>query len=730
MGLRQVARTAKRAALFSLIATFSASSAHLQAADITDAANARVATYQTEEGDSFFAVALQPSAEEAILESVRSRPADVIVIVDTSATQVGEFREDSITALDAILGRLRPQDRVRVFAADVKTSELTTGFIGADEASVSLKVLAKRLPLGNTNLMEALTVTSDTFSDEAANRTRSIVYVGDGTAIDTMGNESSFATMVDSLREKQISLHSVAIGATRNIELMGILANQTGGVIGVVGDDTSTGAEAIATRIADSAKMSAIWVKEAKLPGGMESVQSDRLPPLRLDRDSILLGTAASLSENGQLEIIGESAEDTIRLISTVTVEENHPDFAFLPGLVRQSTDNDGLMLPSAGSDMLRQTIQVLAQQADQLVHAANIALQQGNKSGAKAVVRKALEADPNNADAQAIDRIMGNRLIIQNQQADDIFGSPASAPAQADENENPFADTVQNTPAPAPAAPVAGDDDLNEVPGNLLNQVQAGREAQEGRWRAEVRAQLREANRRLRDTPVGVAGSLKGLLANLEVLPDISPQTRQELTSQVRASIQVASRREASFLESQRNLEQVAQGAASSQRMLQDRVRREATLKVLSQQMNALVDEERYAEAQNVSVDFAEDAGITITKNSVEGQQFVEEPLMLEAYAHDKKLKVLRERAFVDALALVLKSNIPFVDEPPIQYPDSDWWRSMSRRRIERYGAIELVGDNETERRIQAALSDETSFSFVELPLSDAVQQISEAHD
>ncbi|MGC6448579.1 MAG: hypothetical protein ACON5J_19280, partial [Rubripirellula sp.] len=443
MGLRQVARTAKRAALFSLIATFSASSAHLQAAEIMDAANARVATYQTEEGDSFFAVALQPSAEEAILESVRSRPADIVVIVDTSATQVGEFREDSITALDSILGRLRPQDRVRVFAADVKTSELTTGFTAATEAGVSLDVLAKRLPLGNTNLMEALTVTSDTFSDETANRTRSIVYVGDGTAIDTMGNESSFATMVDSLREKQISLHSVAIGATRNIELMGILANQTGGVIGVVGDDASTGAEAIATRIADSAKMSAIWVKEAKLPGGMESVQADRLPPLRLDRDSILLGTAASLSEKGQLEIIGESAEDTIRLVSTVTVEENHPDFAFLPGLVRQSSDNDGLMLPSAGSDMLRQTIQVLAQQADQLVHAANIALQQGNKSGAQAVVRKALEADPNNADAQAIDRIMGNRLIIQNQQADDIFGSPAPAPApaQTDENENPFAD-------------------------------------------------------------------------------------------------------------------------------------------------------------------------------------------------------------------------------------------------------------------------------------------------
>ena len=37
------------------------------------------------------------------------------------------------------------------------------------------------------------------------------------------------------------------------------------------------------------------------------------------------------------------------------------------------------------------------------------------------------------------------------------------------------------------------------------------------------------------------------------------------------------------------------------------------------------------------------------------------------------------------------------------------------------------MVGDNETERRIQSALGDETTQSFVELPLSDAVQQISE---
>ena len=253
MGLRHVARTAKRAALFSLIATVSANSQSLHAADLVDSASARIATYQTDEGESYFAVALQPSADEAILESVRSRPADIVVIVDTSATQVGDFHQDSISALDSIIARLRPQDRICVYAADVTTTELTSGLVGSSEAASSVDALKARLPLGNTNLMDAIDTAQGTFAQVDRNRTRSIVYLGDGTAIDTMGDQNRFAEMIDSLRGQRVSMHSVAIGATRNIELMGILANQTGGVIGVVGNDASSSAEAIGSRIADSA---------------------------------------------------------------------------------------------------------------------------------------------------------------------------------------------------------------------------------------------------------------------------------------------------------------------------------------------------------------------------------------------------------------------------------------------------------------------------------------------
>lgn len=75
-----------------------------------------------------------------------------------------------------------------------------------------------------------------------------------------------------------------------------------------------------------------------------------------------------------------------------------------------------------------------------------------------------------------------------------------------------------------------AGDDELIESAGNLLNRVRAERLAGEGRLRAEVRAQLLESNRRLRVDPTNVAGSLKSLLANVETTGDVNPQLRQEL--------------------------------------------------------------------------------------------------------------------------------------------------------------------------------------------------------
>ena len=329
MGLRHVARTVHSMALGSIAIVVGFSTTVALAADVSDGANVRIATYQTPTGEGYFAASIQPSADDALLEAVRSHGADIVVVVDTSATQVGEFRTASIAALRGIIGKLRAEDRVRIFAADVKATDLSGSFGTGEQTDEAIAKLKKRLPLGNTNLMSAIDVVRASLVSQPSDRTRSIVYIGDGTSIDALGNEARFAALIDALRADHIAVHSVAIGATRNIELLAILANQTGGVFGVVGDDADNDAVAIANRVGGSAKMSPIWLSEVKLLDGMKSLQADRLPPLRLDRDSILIGNLTGEASGGSLELIGKTTGSTVQILAEVVAGEESSRFRF-----------------------------------------------------------------------------------------------------------------------------------------------------------------------------------------------------------------------------------------------------------------------------------------------------------------------------------------------------------------------------------------------------------------
>ncbi len=44
------------------------------------------------------------------------------------------------------------------------------------------------------------------------------------------------------------------------------------------------------------------------------------------------------------------------------------------------------------------------------------------------------------------------------------------------------------------------------------------------------------------------------------------------------------------------------------------------------------------------------------------------------------------RQKGVVDTLYQVELSHIPFPDNPPIVYPDAEWWQQMTIRRKEKW--------------------------------------------
>jgi len=810
------------------------------AATAGDELTNRVATFRDAAGQAYFAASLQPPADDAVMRLVREAPARLSVVIDTSASQAGPFRAEQLAVLRGLLAGLRPGDEIQLFAADVKTTPLSGPIAAGDESAIREAVdkLSRRLPLGNTDLRGALEVARTSLLEAPSDRTRSVVYLGDAAALELAHNRQNLERLVDALRADRISVHSVAIGPTQNIELMATLANHTGGFLAVIGPEQAEIVSEIGRQMAATATVSPIWVESIELPAGMTTIQGNRLPPLRLDRDTLFFGTADQVLE-GTIRVVGRTASGRVTMSGPAAVEADHPDFAFLPGFVSSARESEGLLLPTAGSGFLRHVARVMRQRADQLAIEGEEALQTGSLRGAAAITKMALENDPTNEAALSLRKriVEGQRLVAQNENdpfgdlfggpadpadpaapaaaTDDPFADPAAAPvptpAPADAlgddpfgdpatpapaaapmpvpadaaGDDPFADPAPSAPAPAaapmpvpadaagddpfadpapaaappavrrPAAPavappaarppaaqppvpragqpprpmppreVVGADRFSEPSSGILDAVAARRAENEGRLRAEVRAQLIEARRRLETAPIGVSGGLKVLMGQIENQPDIDPQVRQELLGQVRSAVQAASRREASAIEAEAAAAQVAAAATQTEMLLQEAFRREDRLKTLSNQLNALVTEGRTRYADQEITPAIQEIARMEERARVFNNQALLWTQMLNSATRMRELRLRRQRNYLDAFALVEEANIPFVDDVPVQYPDAETWQRMSRRRLEKFDKLELLGSSDAERRIYDALDTEVSYSFIGEPLESVVKRI-----
>ncbi|NCY02928.1 MAG: hypothetical protein EBX36_08475, partial [Planctomycetia bacterium] len=117
--------------------------------------------------------------------SDQTPPTRVLVLVDTSASQMGDYRRRSREALVGLLEAARPSDRFLPAAADVACVPLAEVFAAAGAPGIQQAIggLDARTPLGSTDLIEVLDrATALLGAEELAGGTRgrAIVYIGDG----------------------------------------------------------------------------------------------------------------------------------------------------------------------------------------------------------------------------------------------------------------------------------------------------------------------------------------------------------------------------------------------------------------------------------------------------------------------------------------------------------------------------------------------------------------------
>ncbi len=262
----------------------------IQAADPpTDTYGARLATYDKATGESYFALSVTPQVRPKA-----SSLQDLVVLVDTSASQRALFRDDSLLAVDALISHLDPHDRVLLCGVDLEAVPMSAGFIGAgsQEMQAARAKLKQRAPLGSTDMIGGLHAAVANFGEPTEN-SRAIIYIGDGLSRANLFADPEMRKLTEQLVACRASVYSFVIGPERNVAFLAALANQTGGMV-FIDSDEEAASQAAGTGLAQAVQQAVLWPQDVRFPPGIVEHYPSVVPPLRTDRDTILIGKLES----------------------------------------------------------------------------------------------------------------------------------------------------------------------------------------------------------------------------------------------------------------------------------------------------------------------------------------------------------------------------------------------------------------------------------------------------
>ncbi len=717
----------------------------------TDSSPSRMATYESAEGTTF-ALSVGPEKQ------TRQRASDVVVFLDTSASQTGRFKTSSMEMLKGFVGHLSADDRIQIFALDLDSVPLYRGFTSpsADEVKLALEKLDSRVALGSTD-MQAMFKSAAKAFESSTDRNKNLIYIGDGISRAGLLHSDVYLKAVQSLAKNRISVSSYAIGPERNTALLASLANNTGGNLIVDADDTELPTRA-AKHLAQTVHGSVFWPKTANLPASLVEIYPGKCPPMRTDRDTILLGALASRGEM-KVELVGMQDGKEVTKVWNIKPEVASKKFSFLPKMLEEVRKDGGVSLPTLGSEGLIEYVRNLGEggqsvenlgsgkasirQAAVIASAARI-----NPKTRTVPVRFQQDVNPFGADpfdevevptpAQTDDSDPFGDDPVETEETPGSLGGlePEIAPAQPIGPERrvviePASPTLeleiapnQQQPnggfpsgvAPLPSGsgsvvegPVVGPS-IPDFPRSRLSDLLSKPEADDvvsdiltaeerdriinQKLRKQVQFEIERSSQELKTTPGAAISRIKSMLDVLDQTPEVNESTRFDLRNRLESALAGATREKLDF---DQRAEIAAVNSAISQGVRDDiraLERREEKLSRLVGQFRSLMSEGNFAAAEEVA------ASVTDGFPDVPVAALITERARI-ASAHFELAAIRSEKQvrFARAIQEIRKTSYPISGNPPLIFPDpEEWIRKKAARR--KFQSVLLAG-SETDRRI-----------------------------
>ena len=238
--------------------------------------------FQGKDGHRLFALQVQPA-----LPPAKAKPRDLVILVDTTASQAGGHFLAAEKLVEAVIAKLGKDDRVSLRTVNITSRDLTHGFKLGGDLAAGVKALNDELPMGAADLKTALKEAVKSFKggDDVQ---RAIVYLGDGMSIRNPLNPSDVPDLAADMVQDHITFFHVPIGPRLDPTTLHGLACRTGGA--PIRLTLKSEMNSVAQTLLDTVSAPVLHGASIELPEAIAYYLPNKLPPLRGDAPTLLVG--------------------------------------------------------------------------------------------------------------------------------------------------------------------------------------------------------------------------------------------------------------------------------------------------------------------------------------------------------------------------------------------------------------------------------------------------------
>jgi hypothetical protein len=679
------------------------------AAGTTAASGSAVCVYQYSpaQGDAYFALGLRADRAKLPRGEVRTHA----LLVDTSASQFGTYRQRSMEVLRGYLASLGNADRVRLYAVDVKAKPMMPAFASAKSEATTggVEALANRVPLGATNQLACLrSVLSELPADEPA----AIVYIGDGMSAARLAPPTEVAELAAEMRGRHVSVSSFAVGPQTDLEMLGTFAQQTGGIVLL---DKRSGT-VIGSELAAAAKAPILYPSRLVANENVDLLPRTALP-LRSDRETIYLGKGQVSDALTLTFELGANQQPIVFELHGAGRRDSNGALSFF---WQRAQGSGGVAVSLAGTQLMAAAHDAFAERVDSMLSEGERAVASHDAATGEQLARTVLNLDRGNARATSLSAAAAR--LRKETAAREILRQVAP---EGSETQPPKTSPPAGPPLPSDAPAAGLGNRLGPPQENSVGKYHELMTVRGQQLSSEVTAAVAEAQRSSVGDPDSAISLLKREQNIVTTAGDIEPQVRDELSRRLLNTIQeIRSLKERQQINKLNNAERLAQVEAR-RKSLEQMSLEENRLTELIDQVRALLvqavhgDDNAYEQAESVAREAinlrpGNGPATQALMNSEAGGQ------LNKAY----RLRSLRADRLLEALYLVELAHVPFPDEPPIQWPNAQVWRALTERR-KKWATVDLRSESKSEQRISEALDQPIDFNIEPQSLKDALDFI-----